>query len=136
MQPKVTLGPFHQILSISPLESLKLTDKEKQQLVPQSKIANTTQNHQEVFSVDKKGKITDDHIQKIVREVDLQGLNEKKREQVFKLLREGTDVFCIDSDDIRNATEFKVKNQLKGPKTFPENIFHAQTTPSGSQTLH
>ena len=30
LQPKVTLGSFHQIQPISPLESLKLTDKEKQ----------------------------------------------------------------------------------------------------------
>ena len=29
LQPKVTLGSLHQIQSISPPESLKLTDKEK-----------------------------------------------------------------------------------------------------------
>ena len=53
-----------------------LTDKEKQQLVPQSNAANTTQNYQDVFSADKSGKSADDHIQKILREVD-QGLNEQ-----------------------------------------------------------
>ena len=103
LQPKVTLGSLHQIQSISPLEPLKLTDKEKQQLVPQSKPANTTQNQQEV-SVEKTGKSTDDHIQKILRVVDLQGLNEQEREQAFKLLREEADVFCIGSDYIGNVT--------------------------------
>ena len=49
LQPNVTPGPLHQIQPISPLESLRVTDKEKQQLVPQSKIANATQNYQEVF---------------------------------------------------------------------------------------
>ena len=29
LQPKVTLGLLHQIHSVSPLEQLKLTDKEK-----------------------------------------------------------------------------------------------------------
>ena len=33
LQPKVTLGSLHQIQSISPLEPLKLTDKEKQQVI-------------------------------------------------------------------------------------------------------
>ena len=56
LQPKVTLGSLDQIQSISPLEPLKLTDREKQQLIPQSEPANTTQNQQEVFSVDKMGK--------------------------------------------------------------------------------
>ena len=42
LQPKVTLGSFHQIQSISPLESLKLTDREKQKLVLQCKTADTT----------------------------------------------------------------------------------------------
>ena len=65
LQPKVTLGLLHQIHSISPLEQLKLTDKEKQQLVAQSKTANNTQNQQEVFPVDKMGKSADDPIQKI-----------------------------------------------------------------------
>ena len=92
---------------------MKLTDKEKQQLLPQSKTGDTTQNQQDVFSVDKKGKIRDDHIQKILKEVDLQGLNDKEREQAFKLLREEADVFCIDSDDIGNVTECQMEIQLK-----------------------
>ena len=50
LQPKVTLRSIHMILSISPLEPLKLTDKEKQQYQP--------------------GNGTDDHIQKVLREVD------------------------------------------------------------------
>ena len=92
---------------------MKLTDKEKQQLLPQSKTGDTTQNQQDVFSVDKTGKIRDDHIQKILKEVDLQGLNDKEREQAFKLLREEADVFCIDSDDIGNVTECQMEIQLK-----------------------
>ena len=113
LQPKVTLGSLHQIQSISPLKPLELTDKEKKQLIPQSKAANTTQNQQEVISVDKTGKSTNDHIQKILREFDLQGLNENEREQTFKLLREEADVFCLDSDDIGHVTECKMKIQLK-----------------------
>ena len=113
LQPKVTLGSLHQIQSISPLEPLKLADEEKRQLVPQSQPANTKQNQQEVFSVGKMVKSTDDHIQKILREVDLQRLNEKEREQAFKLLREEADVFCLDSDDIGSVTESKMKTQLK-----------------------
>ena len=113
LQPKVTLGSLHQIQSISPLEPLKLTDKEKEKVVLQSKTADTTQNQQEVFSVDNTGKSRDDHIQKILREVDLYGLNDKERKQVFKLLGEEPDVFCIDSDDIANITECKMQIQLK-----------------------
>ena len=87
MQPKVTLGSLHQIQSISHIEPLKIRYKEKQQLVHQSNSANTTQNHLEVFSVNKRGKSADEQVQKNLREVDLQGLNEKER-QAFKLLRE------------------------------------------------
>ena len=47
LQTKVTLGSLNRIRSISPLGPLKLTGKGKQELVPQSKIANTTR-----FSVD------------------------------------------------------------------------------------
>ena len=85
LRPKVTLGLLHQIHSIS--------DKEQQQLVSQGKTADTTQNHQEVFPVDKTGESTDGHIQKIPTKVDLQGLNEKKKEQAFKLLGKEA-VFC------------------------------------------
>ena len=77
LQPKVTVGSRHQMQSVSPLELLKLTDKKKQQLVPQSKTADITHNQQEVFSVTKTGKSRGDHIQKILREVDLQALNDK-----------------------------------------------------------
>ena len=93
LQPTVTLRSLHQIQSISHLEPLKLIDQEKQKLVPQSITANTTQNHQDAFSVYKRGKSTDNYVQKIVRELDLQRLNEKEREQAFKLLREEADVF-------------------------------------------
>ena len=88
---------------------MKLTEL----LVLQSKTGNTTQNHQEVLSVDKRRKSTNDHIQKTLREVDQQGLNGKEREQAFKLLREETNVFCKDSYDIGNLTECKMKIQLK-----------------------
>ena len=103
---------------------MKLTDKETQLLVIQSKTANTTQNHQEVLSVDKRGKSTNDHIQKTLREVDLQGLNGEEREQAFKLLREETNVFCIDSDDIGNLTECKMKIQLKD-QTHVQKIYYS-----------
>ena len=59
------------------------------------------------------GKSTDDHIQKILREVGLQGLNKKERKQVLKILREEAGDFCIGSDDIGNVTECKMKIQLK-----------------------
>ena len=71
LKSKVILGSLHQMQSISPLELLKLTDKENQQLVHQGNTTNTTQNHQEVSSVDKRGKSTNDHVQKIIREVYL-----------------------------------------------------------------
>ena len=85
---------------------MKPTDKKKQQLVPQSKTVNTT-----LFSVDKTGKSKDDNIQKILR--DLQRLNEKERQQAFKLLREDANIPCIDSDDIGNVIECYMKIQLK-----------------------
>ena len=114
---------------------MKLTDKEKQQLVPQSKPVNTTQNQQEVFSVDKMGKSTDDDIQKIPREVDLQGLNKEEREQAFKLLREESDVFCIDSDDFENDTECKMKIQLKN-QTPVQKTYYSMPKPLHLEVKH
>ena len=64
LQPKVTRGSLLQIQSISPSEPLTLRNKEKQQLVDQSNTANTTQNHQEVFSVGKNGKSAYKHFRK------------------------------------------------------------------------
>lgn len=85
---------------------MKPTDKKKQQLVPQSKTVNTT-----LFSVDKTGESKGDNIQKILS--DLQRLNEKERQQAFKLLREDADIPCIDSDDTGNVIECYMKIQLK-----------------------
>ena len=106
MRPKFILVSLHQIQSISPLEPLKPADKKKQKSVSQSKTVNTT-----LFSVDKTGESQDNNIQKILR--DLQRLNEKERQQAFKLLREEADTPCIDSDDIGNVTECHMKIQLK-----------------------
>ena len=41
------------------------------------------------------------------------GLNEKEREQVFKASREEADVFCTESDDIKNVTERNLKIQVE-----------------------
>ena len=75
LEPKVTRGSLHQIQSISPSEPLKLWNKENQQFVHQSNTANTTQNHKEGSSVGKRGKSAYEHVQKIIREVDLQGID-------------------------------------------------------------
>ena len=113
---------------------MTLTDKEKQKLVLQGKTADITQNQQELFSIDNTSKSRDDHIQKILKEVDLQGLNDKDREQAFRLLREEADVFCTDPD---NVTECKMKIQLKDQTSVQKTLlFHDQTTPPRSQTLH
>ena len=61
LHPKVTPESLYQIQSISALEPLQVTDKENQQLLAQSNTINTTQNHQEVFSVNKN---IDDHNKK------------------------------------------------------------------------
>ena len=84
---------------------MTLTDKEKQKLVLQGKTADITQNQQELFSIDNTSKSRDDHIQKILKEVDLQGLNDKDREQAFRLLREEADVFCTDPDNVTEWTK-------------------------------
>ena len=126
---------LHPIQSISSLDPLRLTEKEKQQLVPQSKTGHTIQNQQEVFSVDKTGKSRDDYIQKLLREVDLQELNDTEREQAFKLLRKETDVFCLGSDDIGNMTECKMKIQLKD-QTSVQKTYYSMLKPLNLEVKH
>ena len=81
------------------------------------------------------GKSTGDDIQKILREVDLQGLNEKEKEQVFKLLREEADVFCLDSDDFENVTECKMKIQLKD-QTPVQKTYYSMPKPLHLEVKH
>ena len=81
------------------------------------------------------GKSTDDDIQKIPREVDLQGLNKEEREQAFKLLREESDVFCIDSDDFENDTECKMKIQLKN-QTPVQKTYYSMPKPLHLEVKH
>ena len=114
LPPHTSIGLVNQVQSVTPIEQVHRTEKEKEKLVAKNhpKMAARHPIRDESINKEKKNSNEKD-VDKILEEIGLSHLSTEQHQKAVDLITEMSDVFCQDSEDIGDVQNCKMKIRLK-----------------------
>ena len=114
LPPHISIGLVNQVQSITPIEQVHITEKEKEKLVAKNHHKMAARHHIRDESINNEKKNSNEkHVDKILEEIDLSHLSTEQHQKAVDLITEMSDEFCQDSEDIGDAQNCKMKIRLK-----------------------
>ena len=126
LPPNTSIGLVNQVQSITPIEQVHITEKEKEKLVAKNHHKMAARHHIRDESINKEKKNSNEkHVDKILEVIDLSNLSTEQHQKAVDLIPEISDVFCQDSEDIGDVKNCNMKICQKYETPVQVLLFHA-----------
>ena len=124
LQPNTSIGLMNQVQSITPIEQVHITEKEKERLVANNQHKMAARHHIRDKSINKEKKNSNEkHVDKILEVIDLSHLSTEQHQKALDLITEMSDVVCHDSEDIGDVQNCQMKIRLKDEITVQKSYY-------------
>ena len=136
LTPNMSIGLVNQVQSITPIEQVHITEKEKEKLVAKNHRKMAARHHIRDESINKEKKNSNEkHVDKILEVIDLSHLSTEQHQKAVDLITEMSDVFCQDSEDIGDVQNCKMKIRLKD-ETPVQKSYYSMPKPLHQEVKH
>ena len=136
LPPNTSIGLVNQIQSVTPIEQVHITEKEKEKLVAKNQHKMAVRHHIRDKSINKEKKTSNEkHVDKILEVIDLSHLSTEQHQKAVDLITEMSDVFCQDSEDIGDVQNCKMKIRLKD-ETPVQKSYYSMPKPLHQEVKH